>query len=795
MAIAKIGARWTGKGDLLTTAALAFVWGHDAAGRTAKMELPLVDIKAYGVKRGGTQSPATRRSLIQAAINATAAAGLWLTFAGVEYVCNGALQYPTNATIYAPGGEPTFKLSDDAPELENAWEPATRDGTTRFARFIGDFIVDGNFSRPTVTGETFLPGAPRPAASCFVTAGSQDCDIFGRIRCVNGVLHGFDHCSGGEIDEDGTVNYVTTANQLPNYWPTNMARRWYVQDIEAENCGDDCITGHYGEYIRFGRAVGRNAGNRHPSEASASNAIEVDDGCRFWHFDTAEGHNSNRGISTKSHSGLPSPYGVTFGNIKSSGCTNAVWFRGVNTPGEAKKIHVDRLEIWAPAMTQTASPLTVVGLNVYGAEVQINSIHIRGPGANQFTVGGVDWIRSAIRVEAQGYLDAGSIDIEDWATGNVTVANAGGIVVTTDALGFRAGFIHGKNLGYRAIQTGSNGNINIQGAHLRGESLAGSRGILTTAHPSTNGNVFANLNISGFEQQTQYDTRTSSRGSNVIRGDIVSPGGYIHMGGVLPVDRHQLTHQTIAAGTEHTRIDTPSAVVAQFYTRTGAIGAHADAASMKIGGMDVTNRAITSGGTFNALGADYAEYHQVKPLLYGKVVKGAILGFAADGLLTDRYADVVGRFVVKSTDPAMVGGDAWGTPEKICAAYNVEPAGDRPEMVSLDFEDPDQMEAARINLEIDLASWSVRQTAFEVSYQNERAKWDRIAKAGYVPVNLAATLADIGKYLVPCDDGDGGVTANLMAEADLSLLQYIRSIGTVLGVTDDGRPLVEVKVG
>lgn len=51
------------------------------------------------------------------------------------------------------------------------------------------------------------------------------------------------------------------------------------------------------------------------------------------------------------------------------------------------------------------------------------------------------------------------------------------------------------------------------------------------------------------------------------------------------------------------------------------------------------------------------------------------------------------------------------------------------------------------------------------------------------------------KCLVPSEDGDGGITAAFVEEGDLTLSQYIRSIGCIIHIAPDGRPLIEVKVG
>lgn len=80
--------------------------------------------------------------------------------------------------------------------------------------------------------------------------------------------------------------------------------------------------------------------------------------------------------------------------------------------------------------------------------------------------------------------------------------------------------------------------------------------------------------------------------------------------------------------------------------------------------------------------------------------------------------------------------------------------------------------------------------------ETERVKWDRIALCGVVPVNISGLgTADIGKYLVPCAASDGTITATAVAKADLTLMQYIDSFGSIEAIGTDGRPLVNVKNG
>ena len=76
-----------------------------------------------------------------------------------------------------------------------------------------------------------------------------------------------------------------------------------------------------------------------------------------------------------------------------------------------------------------------------------------------------------------------------------------------------------------------------------------------------------------------------------------------------------------------------------------------------------TSRSINAGGTINASGADYAEYIR-KDLLCGLILKGAVVGFNADGEITDKWTDAI-SFGIKSTNPNLVGGDTWGSDDAI----------------------------------------------------------------------------------------------------------------------------------
>ncbi|MBI0533252.1 hypothetical protein [Sphingomonas sp. TX0522] len=86
-------------------------------------------------------------------------------------------------------------------------------------------------------------------------------------------------------------------------------------------------------------------------------------------------------------------------------------------------------------------------------------------------------------------------------------------------------------------------------------------------------------------------------------------------------------------------------------------GASGSAAAVKVHANGATGRSINTGGTINASGADYAEYVR-KSLACGTILKGDVCGIDINGQLTRTWADAR-RYVVKSTDPNLVGGDTW----------------------------------------------------------------------------------------------------------------------------------------
>jgi hypothetical protein len=183
-----------------------------------------------------------------------------------------------------------------------------------------------------------------------------------------------------------------------------------------------------------------------------------------------------------------------------------------------------------------------------------------------------------------------------------------------------------------------------------------------------------------------------------------------------------------------------SDAVAIFLSATSYGTSNSAGTALRLGRSSTTSRSINAGGTINASGADYAEY-MVKAGDFS-IEKGEVCGINSSGLLTKNFSEAI-SFVVKSTDPAYVGGDVWGAG-----------CGD----------DPDALELAR-------------QTV------------DRIAFSGQVPVNVYNAVP--GQYIIPVDAG-GSISAEAVSSPTFE--QYQLAVGKVIAIEQDGRAKIIVKI-
>jgi hypothetical protein len=182
---------------------------------------------------------------------------------------------------------------------------------------------------------------------------------------------------------------------------------------------------------------------------------------------------------------------------------------------------------------------------------------------------------------------------------------------------------------------------------------------------------------------------------------------------------------------------------------------------------NTTSRSINTSGSINASGADYAEY-MIKESDF-TAQKGDIVGITSSGKLTNQFDLSIG-FMVKSTAPCMVGGDIWGTEDIV---------GKKPADLK---ETASEEEKAQYDKE--LAEWTTR-------FEAERAKVDRIAFSGQVPVNLYG--ATPGDYIIPVRKEDGTIGGLAISRLNLTFEQYQNAVGKVIKINEDGRAHIVVK--
>ena len=179
---------------------------------------------------------------------------------------------------------------------------------------------------------------------------------------------------------------------------------------------------------------------------------------------------------------------------------------------------------------------------------------------------------------------------------------------------------------------------------------------------------------------------------------------------------------------------------------------------------DSGGRSISCAGTVNASGNDYAEYITKNSAF--SLEAGDIVGIDSNALLTNVFSDAI-SFVVKSTSPSYVGGDTWGA--------NLPPAP------TLPGSDADATAVASYSN--DVATWTSL-------YEAEASLVDMVAFAGRIPVNVFS--ATPGDYIVPISNTDGSIGGSNVPKSQMSLEQYMLSVGQVLSILPTGQAFMKV---
>ena len=246
----------------------------------------------------------------------------------------------------------------------------------------------------------------------------------------------------------------------------------------------------------------------------------------------------------------------------------------------------------------------------------------------------------------------------------------------------------------------------------------------------------------------------------------ITSSGYVHIGTGFSATNHRIN----LAVNEGTRILVVSAFdtsapgstndTAIFYGCNGA-NPSAVATGLGVTTNSISGRSISTGGSVNTAGNDYAEY--MTKAVEDDIAKGDIVGINSEGELTNIFDDSI-SFVVKSTNPSYVGGDVWGNT-----------VGQRPSRTT------DQTDEEFLPI---LAE-------FEARLELARAKVDRIAFSGQVPCNVIG--ANIGDYIIPIETDDGKISGQPISKPTFE--QYQIAVGKVWKIMEDGRAWIAVKIG
>ena len=296
--------------------------------------------------------------------------------------------------------------------------------------------------------------------------------------------------------------------------------------------------------------------------------------------------------------------------------------------------------------------------------------------------------------------------------------------------GMVSGFID-----FSVAQPANTGRLDISNLayNLVGTADLGSKGFYSQIAPGVRLNDASTLQVRGAGNTSLFGTVIYSDYADVQLGYVDGSSGGSAWSFVQNVNKpFQVTYgvgTAYATGTLVAQIVpfTAASFGVKFYEGGNTTAPNAANTIMRIGQANVTGRSINATGSINASGADYAEYESNNGLM---IPKGAIVGFKADGTLTLTYSDAV-RFGVKSTNPALVGGDVW----------------------------------------------------------EDRATVDRVAYSGKVPVNV--TGAAPGGYIVAVDSG-GAIGGAFVA--DPTFAEYKRAVGRVNRILEDGRAEIAVIV-
>ena len=187
-------------------------------------------------------------------------------------------------------------------------------------------------------------------------------------------------------------------------------------------------------------------------------------------------------------------------------------------------------------------------------------------------------------------------------------------------------------------------------------------------------------------------------------------------------------------------IDMFNDVTAQFYSLSNVL--HLTASNITASNVSAVR--------YETIGADYAEY-MTKSNPEESFFRGEVVGVDHEGKITKNFDGSL-RFMIVSDTAGIIGGNEW---------VDMLPS-------------PDDVEEYARFLELEQS----RET---------------IAFCGRVPTEVPTNEFSPGDFLVPKRSIDGTIELVAAKPSDLSLMEYVQSVGQVIATTTQGNPLVIVR--
>ena len=425
---------------------------------------------------------------------------------------------------------------------------------------------------------------------------------------------------------------------------------------------------------------------------------------------------------------------------------------GIGTTNPQAKLHVQDSAATKAYFSHPTSNRTTLYIESDDTSARVGSTYLSGGSAFK----PLDFLTSGqtrVRIDNSGRMMVGIPTSQTTGSGQYGKLLVAGNTLDTTGDG-RIILARGKNIGQLSDEE------ELGGVYFT-DSLGNTFSAIRSAVDDTPG-------ADDFPGRLSFYTVSNNSNSLTERVRIHSTG-YVNWGNHQSTDQHRINGVndtqgdavlTVSAyqGSNGTTQDT-----AIFFGVNSSGGPNSSAAAIKVFRHNSTLRSLNCAGTVNTGGNDYAEY-MIKAGDF-TIAKGDICGINSEGKLTNVFAETI-SFVVKSTNPSYVGGDTWDT------AAGEEPGGYN------DTRTGEELEAAKV--------------AFKEQLEVVRQTVDRIAFSGQTPVNVTGSTP--GQHIIPTANSDGSISGTAKSEGDLTLAEYMSSVGKVIAIEEDGRARIIVKV-